>query len=109
MAWRSASLEGLALGECAVRTYSGRTSPGSQIISLRIFGSPQGPVRSAALRLMNDYGSAGPEAATASAVQRAIKPRRRISRPTDWICVLIREEGLYSDWPDRTTQQVPSS
>lgn len=69
--WRTASLEGLALGLRA-KTLQRGSFGASQVLLLRIFSSPQAPVRRAALGLMNITGlPAG--SATGSAVERAAK------------------------------------
>ncbi len=67
--WRAASLEGLALGMRGKTIQRGSFGT-SQVLLLKIFSSPQAPVRRAALRLINITGlPTGP--ATGSAVQRA--------------------------------------
>jgi putative membrane-bound dehydrogenase-like protein len=67
--WRSASLEGLALGMRG-KAIQQASFGASQVLLLKIFSSPQGTVRRAALRLINITGLP-PGAATASAVERA--------------------------------------
>jgi putative membrane-bound dehydrogenase-like protein len=67
--WRTASLEGLALGMRG-RAIQQSSFGASQVLLLKIFNSPQAPVRRAALRLINIAGLP-PGPATASAVQRA--------------------------------------
>jgi putative membrane-bound dehydrogenase-like protein len=67
--WRTASLEGLTQGMRgkAIRQAS---FGASQVTLLKVFNSPQAPVRRAALRLMNIMGLP-PGSAAASTVQRA--------------------------------------
>jgi len=67
--WRTASLEGLASGMRSEAIQPGSYGA-SQVLLLKVFSSPQAPVRRAALRLMNIVGLP-PGSAAVSAVQAA--------------------------------------
>ncbi len=79
--WRTASLEGLALGLRGKGTGPSALSA-SQPLLLKLFDSPQAPIRRAALRLI-EIGGLPAGAASAAALQRAATTAADKQAPAD--------------------------